>query len=237
PGARGGLPGHDRTAGARGGGGGGPRPPGARPRRKENWAGGAPARPPPRRAGARGGGGAGGGGGGACRSGRRGGGWPTRAPAARGGADGGRGRSAGGGGWRDRLRRRQFVADAQEAGEARQAVAGQAAVAVGDPAAHRRRGLALGVAEATADAELAAVGGAHQQRAHAAVVAALAGEVGEDLGLGVFVWLVLEQGVAASGSVQAVGPMQDQAFAAGGDHPRQFRVQRRGRIEPALFNQ
>src|SRR5690606_7605244 len=90
-------------------------------------------------------------------------------------------------GWR--IRRRWFVADAQEAREAGQAVGGEAAVAVGHPAAGRGWILALRIGEAAADAETAAVRRAHQQRAHASGVAAFARHVAKHLRLGVLVWL------------------------------------------------
>src|SRR5690606_8551019 len=92
-----------------------------------------------------------------------------------------------------RIRRWKLMADTQETREAGQSLAGEATVAVGDPAADGRRIGALRVAEAAADAEAAPVRGTHLQRTQAPLKAALAGQVCDDLGLGVCVRLVLEQ--------------------------------------------
>src|SRR5690606_39537036 len=73
--------------------------------------------------------------------------------------------------------------DALPIWEAWQSLAGEAAIAVGDPAADGRRIGALRVAEAAADAEAAPVRGTHLQRTQAPLKAALAGQVCDDLGL------------------------------------------------------
>ena len=89
-----------------------------------------------------------------------------------------------------------------------------ATVAVGDPAAHGRRVIALRVGQAAADAKAPALRRFHQQRAQAAGVFALAGQVAHHPGLGVVEGFQLEQIVAAPGAVERIAPVQHQAFAA-----------------------
>ena len=89
-----------------------------------------------------------------------------------------------------------------------------AVVAISDPGAHGRRRFALGIGKARSDAKAPAFGRLNQQRAQAARVAALARQVGDDAGLGVFMRFELEQLAAAAALPGRVGAVQHQPFAA-----------------------
>ena len=114
-------------------------------------------------------------------------------------------------GWKGGL---VVAANAEERGEAGEAIFGEAMEAISDEGSEGWRGGALGIGEAAADGKFDALGGFDAERAEFSCEFSFAWEMSDDRGLGIVVGFDLEKGGGASGIVGGLGLAEHQAFAA-----------------------